>query len=901
MKVQGTSVNNAGYGKFRVDLNDNARVLSADDMFFEMTGYSIEDIESHKLSFYDIIYQTDLYEFKENIVPQLIKTGRCVIEGKIKTKKNDSKSVITYGAFNNMQGIIDMTILYAEPKELSELKYNTEIFGATHTDLKISEILKQPNDDKHSFILIKMNNYKAIVDAFGLMFTDSAIDNIIRNIIHKMKKFYQSIIGRINCDMILIFLKNEDRKAAEKCCEMISELFKKSYMGSSKVTSIDYSMGISFYPNDGREYLQLVMSADKAAFVAFKQGKKYGIYNSEDTLENYVPIEPFDYLQINKRNYDFGFIAHAVSLLSHSRDMDSSLNLLLETTGLNYDIHTILISEYDSHENIMRQTNFWSRNGGVDENVNTIESPASWDNFMSGFDSRGFMAINDTDGDWFSDNDREFFKAKKIRAAINCLLMDGDKIIGYMSYCDQEKVRHWSKYEKDTFFELSKLISFFISMRIENRRKSEKIYALSHDHLTGLLNMQSFMDKALSMIRAGKNEDDVVFAVAYTDINNFAYLNDNFGFAEGNKILCSFAEKMKSVNNLIACRAAADRFISISKNKSKEAMINAVSRINTEYSAYLKERYPVSDLSISTGICFMMPGDFNLTAAVDNANLIRKEIKQSRETSFAIYDEELKKKRMAELAIIGSVHDAINNGNIEPFLQAKCALNSRKVIGAEALVRWRNDDGTLKYPDQFIPPLERVGYIVDVDFCIYEQVLKRLAKWKADGKKLLPISVNFSRMHMKYKNFVERVCELAAKYGVDRKYVEIEITESTLSDDKGDMLDCMSKLQKSGFKIDIDDFGTGYSSLNMLLEAPADIVKIDKCFIDKTDSPAGKSYIRQIGDLVIASNKDIIFEGVETEEQADFLLDCGYNKIQGYLFDRPIPADEFEKKYIYSE
>lgn len=217
------------------------------------------------------------------------------------------------------------------------------------------------------------------------------------------------------------------------------------------------------------------------------------------------------------------------------------------------------------------------------------------------------------------------------------------------------------------------------------------------------------------------------------------------------------------------------------------------------------------------------------------------------------------------------------------------------MIGAEALVRWRNADGSMKYPDQFIPVLEKVGYIVNVDFCVLRQVLECLRRWEQEGRRKVPISVNFSRVHFRDPHFCDKVIGMLREYEVDPRYIEIEVTESCISGNQTGMAQQMTQLREHGLKIAMDDFGIGYSSLGMLIDANVDIVKVDKSFIDHYETDQEQQYIHRIGQLVRAAGKDIIFEGVENQKQIDFLRDYGYEKAQGYVFSKPVPIADFEK------
>jgi EAL domain-containing protein (putative c-di-GMP-specific phosphodiesterase class I) len=285
---------------------------------------------------------------------------------------------------------------------------------------------------------------------------------------------------------------------------------------------------------------------------------------------------------------------------------------------------------------------------------------------------------------------------------------------------------------------------------------------------------------------------------------------------------------------------------------------------------------------------------------MDNCNLARRSIKHDKSNDIAIYSEMLRDNRCKDKTIQFELNEAIRNEQIEVFLQPKFDMKTFKIIGAEALSRWRNPDGTYRSPVTFIPQLERLGHVVQLDFYIYEQVLKLMRKWKDDGIKLIPISINFSRIHNNYINFVDRVLNLANQYGIDKSLIEIEITESAFANSDSVLLNNIHRLRRLGFKIDIDDFGIGESSLSTLLDVPVDIIKLDKKFIDDLQLSENKQrFVKQLCLLIQTSNKNIIFEGVELQNQADFLCDCGFYMAQGWLFDKAISVTDFEKKYIY--
>lgn len=419
------------------------------------------------------------------------------------------------------------------------------------------------------------------------------------------------------------------------------------------------------------------------------------------------------------------------------------------------------------------------------------------------------------------------------------------------------------------------------------------------DNITGLLNRHAFKVHAQEII----NEFDVskeYLAVVYSDINNFSFINDNYGYDAGDSMLNDFTAILNTLESVKkACRINSDFFSFILAGKSKEEIFKNVKSIHSHFKKMQKAKYINGDFSLSSGIYYITKIGENISIAIDNADLARKHIKANKEVNVCIYNDDFRSKRTREKSIVTKLQNAISERQIELFLQPKFSMNSRQVIGAEALARWRNPDGSYKLPYEFIDVLENAGYIVELDFFIYEEALRTVKKWQESGKNAIPISVNFSRKNNINPEFTKKILQLADKYKIDNKFIEFEITESAFAENTITMLKNMDTLRSHGFKVDIDDFGVGYSSLSFLLDSPIDIVKVDKVFVDGIEkSKYHQDFIRQMCMLINTTHKEIVFEGVETEFQANFLCQCGFDLAQGWLFDKAISLDEFEKKYV---
>ena len=422
-------------------------------------------------------------------------------------------------------------------------------------------------------------------------------------------------------------------------------------------------------------------------------------------------------------------------------------------------------------------------------------------------------------------------------------------------------------------------------------------FLITTDSVTGMLNYKTFISKAEEIL---KNRDkSYVYGFVYSDINGFSYVNDNLGFEAGNKMLRSFGQIITGMQtNILACRIYSDYFIGLYRARTVAELVNSLNIRNNEFYVQQQKLLPGSNLNICAGL-YIWDEDIDVERAVFNANLARKSVKGGVHAECGLYDPQMHIQRAREQKIANELNSAINSGLIEMFLQPKFSMETMEVIGAEALARWRNVDGTYIMPGEFITVLEKVGYIDELDFYIYSQVLDTLVDWKNRGKKLLPISVNFSRQHVRQADYVDKIIALAKEREVDPSFVEIEITESCFGDDLDKLFRDMSKLQDAGFRIDIDDFGVSYSTLGVLLNAPVDMVKIDKSFIDEiTTNEKERVYVKNICQLISTMDKDLIFEGVETKEQAQILCEIGYTKAQGWLFDKALPLSVFNEKYM---
>lgn len=239
--------------------------------------------------------------------------------------------------------------------------------------------------------------------------------------------------------------------------------------------------------------------------------------------------------------------------------------------------------------------------------------------------------------------------------------------------------------------------------------------------------------------------------------------------------------------------------------------------------------------------------------------------------------------------------DALADGQMKLFVQPKVNMEDGSIVGGEALVRWLHPEKGIISPAEFIPVIEKSGFIINVDAYMWEEVFRLIGRRLQENSPVVPISINISRMHVYDKFFVERLLDLRERYGVPPYYVPLELTESGFLEEEETMYENMKFLKQQGFRISMDDFGTGYSTMTMLRDEPVDEIKIDKGFLDGMENGKSRIIVSHVLGMLRDLDLDMIAEGVENEEQQKFLLDCGCRNAQGFYYYRPMASAEFEK------
>lgn len=437
---------------------------------------------------------------------------------------------------------------------------------------------------------------------------------------------------------------------------------------------------------------------------------------------------------------------------------------------------------------------------------------------------------------------------------------------------------------------------FYRNMRAYNSKLLELAY---RDPVTGANNFLKFK---LDMQQLLQQHPAANYAVIYSDIRNFKYINDVYGFAVGDKILCHYVRCMQeSKKKETYGRVSGDTFLSLIRYQDAREIAEhcrSMSQSLSDISAIIPD---AASLHIYMGV-YCTDGDnasISIEKMIDRANLAHQQAKNHAIAPCVVYTDELRQAMIAEQALENRMESALSDGEFEVYLQPKYNLHNDAVTAAEALVRWNHPEEGLISPARFIPLFERNGFIRKLDAYMFESVCKLLQRWMQENRALLPISVNISRAQLHSNQFLSEYVRLKNAYDIPDRCIEIEFTESLAFGDIDRIQKVLQHFHAHGFSCSIDDFGAGYSSLNLLKDLPVDVLKLDKLFFDKSTDPEREQIIiESVVSMAKRLHMCTVAEGVEALEQVEFLRKIGCDLIQGYVFDRPLPVSVFEQKYI---
>ena len=579
-------------------------------------------------------------------------------------------------------------------------------------------------------------------------------------------------------------------------------------------------------------------------------------------------------------------ITNCVRMLYAVDDLDQTINAVLTQIG------EFLVSDrayvFEIKDELMNNTHEWTA-PGISPQLEKLQQLdlSLISDWLPFFEKNDCIIIDDVE-QLQKTNPAAYatLHAQEITSLIAAPIFLDNKLAGYIGIdnYDSEKIKNSS------YLLLS--MSIFLSYAIRHRNHVDMLHRLSyHDLLTNALNRNAFMD-VLSQFRPGQYASA---GIIYIDINGMKEINDFYGHHQGDKILITTVAK---VFNLFKpdelFRIGGDEFVIITYDLTETDFYEKFNLLRNIFCE--KTNLP---FSIATGSCWVKsPSDLNsLLQQADSAMYTDKKKFYYGKEKTSRYRHNLDD--ILNLANYSALQEALTAGQFCIYFQPKISLDTEEFIGSEALIRYINQAGEIIAPNNFIPILEEARLIKMLDLYVFEEVCKQINIWKERKMRVKPVSINLSRSTLSYHFLADQLLALITKHNIDISLLELEVTETAEVDNQLVFSQALEKLKEYGFSISIDDFGVRNASLSLFTTINFDISKLDRSLV-KTLAQNQKARILIRSLAVICSDLGIklIAEGVETLEQLDILKELRCNEVQGYLFSKPLPLNDFENKYL---
>ncbi|MBQ7955338.1 MAG: EAL domain-containing protein [Lachnospiraceae bacterium] len=776
-------------------------------------------------------------------------------------------------------------------REKSEKDSLTGLLNHRVTRDRINERISQLKEHESAYLMVAdIDNFKKVNDTNGHLFGDA----VICTFADKLKTtFPEALKGRIGGDEFMMLAEGLGEAKLRELLAAMQEEFQGVYQEEGSELKISCSLGLVRCDGSNKDEAERMFQWADYALYQVKRNNK-GSHLIVEALDGDVPSS--GYLNLRGIDEDYSrkdtlikssdeLVLFSLELLDNVSDVRNGLKMVSDRICKFFEFDDVLFIR-QKESNLHQVLYHWSnRNKRQIRNSLLTESSTDWEYIDSHCDNQGMMVLRRSE--------MENMDGETMGSIVFVSVKGMGIPKGYVAFVDRDKDRDWEK-EKDALYRLANIIfNRLQQMQEHEERKQEMDKQINYDALTKLPQYFRFMDLATQHCKENPGQK---FYFVYSDFTNFQYINEVYGYSEGDKILQEFAKELqeKCKSGIYYTRVTSDHFVTMLSGDSVESAGAEFKELATGFCDRINSTYEHCNLCLISGISEWKEDGQAVSQAVDGANIARKSGKDVMETSITVYSEKMKSKNDEEKAVVARMSEAMEKQEFKAFIQPKISLATGKIIGGEALVRWIRADGSMVYPGQFIPVFEKNGFITKVDYRVLEQVLEYLQEALNKGEEVVPISVNFSRRHNEESAFTSKVAEYLEKYETPRGMLEAEVTENVFMMDLSALKENIERLHDLGVTISIDDFGSGYSSLNVLANVSADIIKLDGKFFDYTSDPKrNKEFIKSLIGMMKQMGFTTVMEGVETKEQMEFIKECGCDIVQGYYYAKPMPLSEF--------
>ena len=790
--------------------------------------------------------------------------------------------------------VCDIDAQKKKERELQEKSQRDSLTGLlNHSTIKqqiTHRLQKMKRGQVGYLIVLDVDSFKKINDTNGHLFGDAVLCSFADEMI---KLFPEALKGRIGGDEFVCYVEDMPREELEEKLGQLNHCMSDRYDDDKTGLHISCSLGAAVTDGTVTDYNLLFRWADAALYQV--KSREKGAYDLLEVKEG-VALPGQSYLDSEENKEDEivhkeaqfesaeDLVLFCMDLLENVPNLTSALKVISERTCSFFNIDDMICVEVNEAGPSIRYQ--WNREEKKNF-VKRILHPGvfEWDRIRKRADESG-AAI-------YRQSETPNIYKEEAESVMIVMSTASKGLKASVIFSDRHTDRTWEE-EKNALCRISHQIFNRLRM-LKNAEKDQRELnrKLNYDALTGLPVYNKFVDK-LEAYMAANGKTGLYFVSS--DFSNFQYVNEMYGYEVGDRILHDFAVALqeKCQEGVLFCRVTSDHFVGVLKEDSVEDARQAYLTFTNSFVKRINSRYDQCNLVIATGLYEITENDWS----VSSMNEARKQCTaQMVYSAVEIYTDKIRRDLENTRTIVSGMVSAYNNKEFHAYLQPKVSLHTGKVVGAEALVRWIKADGTMVMPGKFIDIFERNGFITKVDFAILDQVMEYLRDALAQGEEVVPISVNFSRRHNEYADFVPNILKRLKDYKVPSDLLEVEVTESVFMSDLNKLTNNLETLRDRGVEISVDDFGSGYSSLNLLSKVAVDTVKLDKQFLDDTMNSEREetalTIIKYLTKMLRHLGFKVLAEGVETSEQLEMLRLADCDIVQGYFYAKPMPIGEF--------
>jgi len=597
------------------------------------------------------------------------------------------------------------------------------------------------------------------------------------------------------------------------------------------------------------------------------------------------------------RNSDYQLIERVSKIVNDNMPVNESIEHILAELGTNLGLYYITIKEVSPDEHIVKCTYEWSADN-VKELINCESRyvySGPWDEWIKSYENEAHI--------WTWDKDKgeecpvRIIRTEVAGSIIQVPIYRYEVFAGCVECVDSCSGREWSENEIALIKQFGTILVKYLFKIREISDTSSDVLTELYDRTTRLPKYEYFCKEIESNLSQLDNCQLVILSI---DFSNFKYVNEKYGHQEGNYCLEMIAKDIYRHSKWLisCCRSHSDNFLILGKCDkliTKTRIRLAVEGFAEEEERKLAERYFDCNLTINLGIHIIRSDNENIEQAISNANLARKFAKKEKVRSghtCLLYEPMMSYKIKQDADYISTMSKGIENGEFFVEYQPLTTTDTLEVVSCEAVVRWRRENFYKLMPADFVPIFEKDGCIIKVDYFVYDDVFKTIRNRLDNCQNVVPVALNVNIVHFYENRLLEYIDSIQEKYQIPPELISFEMDERVFVKMYDNVTVFIDQLHERGYSVYIDNFGNGYSSLNILTSFKIDGIKIDRAFLRSNLEPNNKIIISCVVEMAGKLGLKVVTEGVENEEQRQFIENTGCKLIQGNLYSCPVNIDK---------